>query len=377
MAACDQCYQCSPVCEHGANAAVACKFFCPDAAAHRTPNGDYDQNFRTTLSLETSNTDGMHLDNLINFSQASATPEVLTTEEQNIVDDLTTITLANIGVAVSVAEKRPGKVKEIRQKIRQLNSGTPTAAQIQLVSANLIELAHVEAQATKDTKDGAVTTTTAYQQLNYPLATLFQNIVKSVQKGSDTGQAAHEMLDPQTGKKYVPFEKATKVTSDVNLMHASHIFVTTVQLVKKEAPSVYYQFSREIKRACEHGGFLFAQKYADAMLKVLDEGVYGNPIVFFQSGEHVRIYTELWSQRAIVPGNTGKLRPDGGQEYIKFGPVTKPMGGEGAGVIKDKNGAKIKCNRFHASPQKACTAGIPAGDPRFTTSQVGLCAYCH
>ena len=84
------------------------------------------------------------------------------------------------------------------------------------------------------------------------------------------------MLDVTTGKKYIPFEKTTKVSSDVNFMYSIQIFVTSVVAIKKEAPKVYYTFSKEMRRACAIGGHSFAQQYADALLRSLDEGMFNH-----------------------------------------------------------------------------------------------------
>ena len=67
-------------------------------------------------------------------------------------------------------------------------------------------------------------------------------------------------------------------------------------------------------------------------------------------------------------------KPWGGEasrQRIKvFGPVSTPVGGKGAGVIPRK------CNKFHASPQEACTAGVPTNEG-FPAELCGLCAYEH
>ena len=219
----------------------------------------------------------------------------------------------------------------------------------------------------------------AFQQTNYPLATLFQLVVKTVEKGVDASNVSQEFLDTVTGKKYVPFAKATKITSVGNFMYAVHIFVISAQSIKKEAPSVYFQFAREMKRANDSGGFAFGQKYCDAILRGLDEGIFENLVQFFKSGEHNRIYTEMWSEHdTTVPKDLRSKDKNDPRQKIIFGPVTTPLGGKGAGVITNfKTGERTKCSRFHATPQGKCTAGIPAGDPRFTPDQVGLCAYTH
>ena len=48
-----------------------------------------------------------------------------------------------------------------------------------------------------------------------------------MEKGEDHMEDKTEMFDPSTGKKCIPFAKATKVTSDVNLMYSLMVFTTT------------------------------------------------------------------------------------------------------------------------------------------------------
>ena len=70
----------------------------------------------------------------------------------------------------------------------------------------------------------------------------------------------------------------------------------------------------------------------------------------------------------VLVGKPGEMGGPNG--VVKFGPVTKPVGGEGAGWIKKR------CNRFHCNPKTPCTAGIPPNEG-FPADLVGLCAYIH
>ena len=153
-----------------------------------------------------------------------------------------------------------------------------------------------------------------------------------------------------------------------------------------EATKVYDRFMRDICQVLASKGFAYAQEYIVEILKLLDEGTCANMVALYMFGEHNRIAGLLadnnWDNRVvpIPPGfDPNKQFGDGDvRGRIKFGAVTQPMGGKGAAVITDwKTKAKKKCDRFHASPQGNCSAGIPAGDPRFKPDQVGLCAYQH
>ena len=379
MVFCPQCYQITPICNHGDDPNQVCTGFTPDANASRLTDGSYAAAFTNTLPSEIRSTDGVHLDNLSGYTAATPALDALTAEETDMSADLNLITMTTMGTALALAGKRPAMLTDVRRHIMALLNGTPSAAQSQLINTSLSQLNDLHRDHNRSAAGaGSVASTTIFKATNYPLATLFQNVVKGVERGFEvTPDAATEMLDTQTGKKYIPFEKSTKVTSAENFMYSAHVFVTGVLAIKKESPQVYFPFTKELKRACSSGGFLFAQQYADALLRALDDGLFKNPVALFQSGEQNRIFAELWANRVLTPKEKTK-DPDDPRRKIKFGPVTQPLGGKGAGVVTDyKTKAKIKCNRFHAVPQQPCTAGVPAGDNRFTPDQVGLCAYCH
>ena len=368
---CPQCYM--PDCPRAASTGATCCAFTPNPSAERLTNGDYPSSFRNTLPIEVRNVDGVHIDNVYNYASVAPALATLTTEEQGIANDLNTVALANLGHALVLADKRPALRSNILQKTRLLLNGGPTGPQTTVIQATIEGLEKLEMNSGKAL---AITSTSEYKQVNYPLSQLLQTIVKGVEKGTDVIPDQREMLDVETGKKYIPFDKSTKASSDVNLMYSIHIFVITSLSLRSEAPKVYHTFANEIRRACASSGHVLAHEYADALLRSLDTGVYGNIRALFASGEHNRIYDEVRaSHRAKRP--EPKDTPDP-RKKIKFGPVTQPLGGKGAGVITDfKTGDRKKCTRYHASPQQACTAGIPAGDSRFTPDQVGLCAFSH
>ena len=152
-----------------------------------------------------------------------------------------------IGTSRSVADKRPAKRGEISDQLNTLLNGPPAAATVTNVNSAIEAIRALDAS---DNAGGGVTSTTEFKQVNFPLATLFQSIVKAVERGTEVIPDQNEMLDPASGKKYIPFPKATKASCDANLMYSIHIFVVSVTALKKEAPQVYHTFSNEVRRAC-------------------------------------------------------------------------------------------------------------------------------
>ena len=142
---------------------------------------------------------------------------------------------------------------------------------------------------------------------------------------------------------------------------------------------MYYDFTRDVVRVVEDKGARFGQEYVDHLLRFLDEKRYPSMVSLYATGEPTRTFTEM-SMRHQGDSVGGKRRttPDGLKPgeiggpngAVKFGPVTNPIGGMGAGWIKKQ------CNRFHANPKTACTAGIPP-NAGFPADSVGLCAYIH
>jgi hypothetical protein len=369
---CNQCFM--STCPHAADNTVVCTAFTPAPNGARLANGNYSAPFRNTLPLEVRNLDGAHIDNLVGGTNVVAPVVNLTAAEQAIFDDIGTITQANLGTARSVADKRPAKRNEIIDQLNSLLNGPPAAATVTNVNS---AIEAIRALDVADNARGGVTSTTEYKQVNFPLATLFQSIVKAVERGTEVIPDQREMLDPTNGKKYIPFEKATKASCDANLVYSVHIFITTVTALKKEAPQVYHTFANEVRRVCVATNFSVAHEYADAILRGVDGGVFANIKVLFAAGEHNRIYEEVREHSKVKRKPDDQPRPGDPRPRIKFGPVATPVGGPGAGVITDySTGRKKKCTRFHASPQQPCSAGLPDGDPRWA-GKVGWCAFEH
>ena len=171
----------------------------------------------------------------------------------------------------------------------------------------------------------------------------------------------------------VPFDKATKATSVGNLLQALYLFTSVMIQVQGHAHCVYYRLVKDVTRVCNCYGFKLAHEYLDAILRRLDEGQYFSPDDLMRHGDHNRILMDL--QAIVLPVKTPVVavtRPDP-RPRISFGPVTIPLGGPGAGVINDFHTKQPKlCNRYHAKPRLACSAGLPVGH-----QFAGQCAFTH
>ena len=104
------------------------------------------------------------------------------------------------------------------------------------------------------------------------------------------------MFDLSTDKlpsTLIPFAKATKVTSGANLVYAVYLLVVFCTSVLKKAPKVYFRFMEVIVQVSGTHGFAFAHKFADCMLRKLDEGLFSSPIAFMRAGEHNMIIDRI------------------------------------------------------------------------------------
>ena len=73
MTICGQCYESSPVCEHGDTPATPCaKFAFMNATAQRLANGTYPASMMNSMPTEVRGLDGPHLDRLTGFTAAPA-----------------------------------------------------------------------------------------------------------------------------------------------------------------------------------------------------------------------------------------------------------------------------------------------------------------
>ena len=377
---CPQCYECRPTCEHGVDPTIVCSRFTPAANGARGANGVYPSTLRTTLPKEAQNVGDTFIDTLINYT--STAPAALLAPEAAIAADTTTIALINLGTAIKVARARPGLASEIADAVSELINATPTAGELARINAALQQINHVQTVYETAKARPADKSPSQHLEATYPMATLFQTVVKSTEQGVDLKPDTSELYDSALGKRYVPFAKTTKCSSGSKLMYALMVFCSTITKLKDLAPCVWQEFLRRVMFLETANGFLLAQEFVDAVLRKLDEKTYPSITDFMRAGEHNRIIDELRHLviTPIKPGGPGPSdikREVDPRPRIKFGEVTRPLGGRGAGIITNfKTKVATKCNRFHASPQGNCTAGVPAG-AGYPADQVGLCAYQH
>ena len=373
MPFCDQCYESdATVCPRvGDTTKPCCGWAAGSFLTARTADGLYEETVRNCLPEPVRSLEATHIDRIVGYNAPGVGAVGVTTEEQEVIDDFTKLDMSNLPLAASIARKRPALVQNVRDQLNEMLA-TCSGPNVPRVSAFLDQIRETGKEA-RELSSKKASTGVEYKQNTYPRATLFQGIVRSLVKGMEVVPDATEMFDPATGKKYVPFEKTTKVDSPENLMYATHLYVSSMEMIKKEAPKVHFDFMRDVTRASAKKGCKFAQAYVDTILRYLDEKRYPSMVAIYKAGEPTRIYLELEASGEFVAkgssGGGGASKT--GRQYIKkFGPVTTPIGGKGAGIIARK------CNNFHADPQKPCTAGVPC-DEGFPADVCGLCAYEH
>ena len=377
---CDQCFECRPICFHGHDPNLDCGQFTRNVLGSRGANGVHSAVVRNTLPKEARLVADSFIDSLTNYK--SAAPAALPVAEAAVAADLTTIGVANLGTAVKLARARTGMADDIHDNVSNLLNGTPSAGEITRINAALGQINHVQIVAETAASKPTDKSPSQHLESTYPMATLFQFVVKATEQGVDLRPDTTELYDSALGKRYVPFAKTTKCSSGSKLMYALIVFCSTMTQLNNLAPCVWQEFLRKVMFVEVANGYLLAQEFIDAVLRKLDELTYPSITDFLRSGEHNRILDEL-RHMVITPIKPGQLGPTGivkeqdPRPRIKFGQVTTPLGGRGAGIITNfKTKVATKCNRFHATPQGNCTAGVPDG-AGYAADQVGLCAYQH
>ena len=260
---CVQCFEIT--CPHGVTPATPCiNFAFTNANAHRNPDGSYPAAMRNTLPFEVRQLDEHHIDRLSGHTVVTAAPIVASAAENTLIAGLAadTVVLSDVGTIIGLVERLPAQAPDAKRNLNRLLS-TANGAQTAQIGIAYTEIARA-VTAAASTPALTATTTTEYKVVNYPLATLFQNIIRNVEKGEDNMEDKTEMFDPSTGKKYIPFAKAPKVSSDINLMYSLMVFTTTVQGLTKQAPIVYFRLTKEIGRVATIRGCRKAQEYLDA-----------------------------------------------------------------------------------------------------------------
>ena len=382
---CGQCYGMPPECVHGQVAATACSRFTPAAAGARNAQGQYSVVFNQSLPSEVRSSSGAFIDSLTNYQLAAPAAYAAGTPEAAIHGGAGGVTLITLSAAISVCRDYPALLRRIHDEVTALFNAAPNQAEVARINGALAQINHVEDMDTRKLQTAASSATpTQLQEKEYPLATLFQVVVRSVEKGLNLHQKADEMLDVVSGKRYVPFVGQTKCSSGSKLIYSLSTFIQTCNQVQDLAPSVYRDFYRTVMLLEETDGHVFAQEMVDATLRQLDERHHQSIVSLMASGAHHTIVGGMREARMkakTLPIKDQRFDPNHPQydprSRINFGKVDDPVGGKGAGIITNyKNGDKVKCNRFHAKPQKPCTAGVPR-EAKYKQSDWGLCAYDH
>ena len=397
--ACPGCYELAPRCNKGNDPTARCAGDVADAAANRVGDGRYATALSNSLPMEAQNAAGMAIQTLTHqvtaaaaFPAGSAEELLMSTPVNLVFKDMPTMVIICTRFIDQIAVFKP-------LAMALMGTASITNAQLGICKYGLDELSKLEDRQCKQTSDTRAQTTAEFTNTQTPRVSIFQTITKSVEKGNHSLPAGQEMLDLATGRKMVPFEKAIKITSSGNMMYIMYLYVTTISGLLREAFKVYDHFMRDVNLVVTSRGHFYAQDYVTRILESLDMKIYSNMPQLYSMGEHNRIASILAGTHNNVGGQglqydadyhppaPGAGNPGGGaaggagndpRKRIHFGPIKQPIGGAGAGVITDwKTKKPQKCNRFHATPQLACTAGIPENDPRFTPAQVGLCAYQH
>ena len=377
---CNQCYGMPPRCMHGRTPGTVCSQFTPDAAANRMANGTMTAGFTATLDGNVRTVQGPAMDVLAGHTAAGETPFTAGSADEILAAAPGTVALATLGAAVSVARARPNLVNTLYDAVAALLGAGGTAAEVARITSTLSQLQFAQQAAITANAAELPATATSFNEKRYPLSTFFQTVVKNVVSGISLQADPDEMYDTVARQRVVAFKRAAKVTSGSMLMYSVHVFCEAITQIKNLAPVAWREFIRRVMLCEVSEGFIFAQEFVDCCLRRLDEQTYPSIVDLMRAGEHNRILDEL--RHTVKPTFVPKDdKPKPGttdpRERIKFGPVTVPVGGEGAGIINDFATKKPKmCNRFHGNPRTACTAGVPQ-EAKFPTSSWGKCAYKH
>ena len=380
---CTICYE--ALCPHGATPGVQCMSI-PGGAATFKVGPQYTGAFVNALPPCARDVDASHMDHLTRLGAAPVVGAPMSAAHTAHLALLTTdtITMPDLHNSIYFLTMHPDHYEEVVRNSSRL-MGVATAAQQKTVDTVL--RAATEARGILLIKPAVPTTAAAFKQAQSPMAQLLQHLIKAIENGMLATENQGLVFDPASGKAVTPFEKMVKASTAAKLMYAVSSFCKTMCIAKGEAGTVYYRFEREIMRVIDTHGVFMAHKLADLILRKVDDGTYGNIVVLFQQGEQNRLLADLLQERNVSNDGfeVGKERTPKQSEgkvdprlRIVFGPVKQPLGGPGAGIITHfRTGEKIKCTRFHASPQLACSAGVPNGHPGVPKASFGICAYEH
>ena len=288
---CPQCYETdASICPKANDLARQCSGFVFNAVNLRTALGDYPASLKNTLPPQARSADGPHIDAMLNYTTPTNVLSPLSTEATPVAANLDLLVANNLHLSVELCEKRPALRRDVEARLDFLTVGAtgPVCSQIAHFTQRILNI-NAEEKSKKD--DLKPVTGAMYKATNYPLSTMFQTIVKAAAKGVELPDEGKEFFDASTGKTYVPFAKMVKLDSAPLLVHCVHTFVTTVVVLKNEAPRVYYDFTRDVVRVVDDKGPRFGQEYVDQLLRFLDEKRFPSMVSLYATGEPTRTFT--------------------------------------------------------------------------------------
>jgi len=337
--------------------------------------------FMGTLDNNVRSVQGNAMDVLSGHTVAGLAPFTAGSAEETLAGDPSSVALATLGVAVKVGRVRPNLVDQLQDATVLLLNVGGTAAEVARINSALGMFNTMQSLSLTTAAAEAPASASGYNESQYPLSTFYQTVVKNSVSGLSMQANPDEMYDTVLRQRVVAFKKAVKVTSGAMLMYTVHVFCEAISQIRDLAPVAWREFIRKVMLVETTEGFIFGQEFVDCCLRKLDENAYPTIIDLIKAGEHNRIYDDL--RHTVKPSFDPKKGDDpkkpviDPRDRIKFGPVSVPVGGEGAGIINDFATKKPKmCNRFHGNPRTACTAGVPQ-DAKFKSSDWGKCAYKH
>ena len=141
MTICGQCYESSPVCEHGDTPGTACaKFAFTNAPAQRLANGTYPVAMMNSMPTETRSLDGPHLDRLTGFTAAPDAVNAPTAAETALVVllDANTATATDIGNMIGLCRRFPAQLAKSRENLARLLGAGATQAVVAAIGLSTV-----------------------------------------------------------------------------------------------------------------------------------------------------------------------------------------------------------------------------------------------
>lgn len=223
----------------------------------------------------------------------------------------TLLSVLSIAIAVGIARRISGRLKEIRDVLKELANGNlhiecllhskdeigDLAESTRQMTAYLQQVAHVTRQVAGDELEIEIIPKSEHDVLNHSLAGMLDNLREmraAIQHSVSQAEEQYTAMKTQNWSKDGLNQLNTALSGNLSLTEACQIAIRIVTRYVKAGQGVVYIYSAEEESLILHGSFAFTEHDGLSRHYTLGEGIIGqvardrNPILLVHNGRMER-----------------------------------------------------------------------------------------